>query len=167
MGAMWCSGIVFFTCLLPRGSGRAWRSGKKPTPIRGLICSDYKWLPSVGWRGRTSGSVLSRGSNHHVNMKRCFCYSPRPETESSRPGAAGHSDATESFHCPKKTLLLCCSRDLIWDVWGKKLIMSSLFLSVGVEVFLVLATCGNHLSSALGVRGRGWKCFLFIYFNAF
>lgn len=114
MGAMWCSGMVFLCVCCRVATAEHEGRRKKSTPIRGLICSDYKWLPSVRWRGRTSCPVLRSGSKHHVNIRRRFFCFPRPEAQSSGPGTAGQSDAAESLHCaPKKTQLLTLSKSWI------------------------------------------------------
>lgn len=126
------NGFFFSVCCRSGAAKHEGRAGEKATSIRGLIYSDYKWLPSVGADQRLRPVLRLKSSRKHTERR--FFYSPRPESESSRPRAAGHSGAAESFYGPEKPLLLCFFERSTGD--GKKrMIMSLSFLSGKVGGF--------------------------------
>lgn len=126
---LWCNWVVFcfffyvFVAAWQRLSMKVGR-GKKATSIRGLVCSDYKWLPPAP--SCPAAQIVTK------NTERRFLYSPRPESESSRPDAAGHSDAAESLEGTGKKKKRCFSSsiDKLRCLMGGGQIMSSSFVSV-------------------------------------
>lgn len=131
LNLLWCSGIVFLrVCCRSAAAKHEGRRGRgEGTSIRGLICSDYKWLPSVG---QTGGSVLSCGSKI-ISKTPSGASFILPDLKASRADLALPSHLTA-----QKTAASLLLQQINWDVrWRNKDIMSSLYVSVDVGGFFL------------------------------
>lgn len=131
---LWCNRIVFFflgVCCRSVAAKHEGREGEKATSIRGLIYSDYKWLPSVGADQRLRPVLRLKSSPKH--RAPLLLFSPTWKRVEPTP-------RRRSLWCcwvilrPRKTAASLLLREINWE-WKKNMIMSLSFVSVKVGGF--------------------------------